>query len=177
MRLLILVIFFIGSNMMTLARAESGVLTINWAELNQQQAQISARRSPYPSLLTEGIGKTTLPVYLPASHAYDNNMSVVADKNFYTITFFLNGATLIISGDKSYQQSMTQDTQAQAIQQATQTQRFVRAEGMMTTDFNRYGANYSLLLECNKPDEDQRCLEDNFLKQRYQELILVGGHP
>jgi len=176
MRLFMLFILFLGSNL-SLARAESGVLAINWAELNQQQAQISARRSPYPSVLTTGISNTQLPVYLPASHAYDNNMSVVADKNFYTISLFLNGATLIISGDKSYQQSMPQDAQAQAIQQATRTQRFIRAEGMMTTDFNRYGANYSLVLECDKPDEDQRCLQDSFLKQRYQELILVGGHP
>lgn len=176
MQLFMLIIVFLGSNM-TLARAESGVLTINWVELNQQQTQISARRSPYSSLLTEGIRNTTLPVYLPASHAYDKNMSVVADKNFYTITLFLDSASLIISGDKSYQQSMVQDAQAQAIQQATQTQRFIRAEGMMTSDFNRYGANYSLMLECDKPDEDQRCLQSDFLMQRYQELILVGGHP
>ena len=176
MRLFTLFILFLGSNV-SLARADSGVLPINWAELNQQQAQISARRSPYPAALTTGVSKTTLPVYLPASHAYDNNMSIVADNTFYTITLFLNGATLVVSGDKSYQQSMGQDTQAQALQQATKTQRFTRAEGMMTTDFNRYGANYSLMLECDKPDEDQRCLQDDFLKQHYQELILVGGHP
>jgi hypothetical protein len=127
-------------------------------------------------VLTQGIREVTLPVYLPASLAYHQEISVVADKNFYTLTLTLKGATLIASGDRTYQQSVQDSSQLGGVMPSPAKVSFTRAEGMMTTDFSRLGANYSLELECDKPDQDGRCLQEGFLKGLYQELILVGGH-
>ncbi|MEE9304613.1 MAG: hypothetical protein V3U84_12625 [Thiotrichaceae bacterium] len=157
-------------------RAESGVLDINWSELNSLRAQTPARRAPYPEVLSKGVSNVTLPVYLPASHAYDKNMLVVADNNFYTITLFLKEATLIVSGDRTYQQSSEVSPQLEVAKPSSSAILFSRAEGMMTTSFNRFGANYSLELECDNPDQDSRCLQEHFLKGVYQALIMVGGH-
>ncbi len=175
MRLFFLAVLLYGA-VISLAEAESGVLDINWSELNSIHAKAAARRAPYPKVLSQGIRNVTLPVYLPASHAYDKNMSVVADKNFYTIMLFLKDARLRVSGDRTYQQSVTTNPQLETVKSAATVLRFMHSEGMMTTSFNKFGANYSLELECDKPDQDSRCLQESFLKELYQSLIVVGGH-
>ncbi len=175
MRLFFLSALLYGA-VISLAEAESGVLDINWSELNSIRAKASARRAPYPEVLSKGVSNVTLPVYLPTSHVYDKNMTVVADKNFYTITLYLKGARLIVTGDRTYQQSEAANPQLETVKAAASVLRFMRSEGMMTTSFNRFGANYSLELECDKPDQDSRCLQESFLKGLYQSLIVVGGH-
>lgn len=176
---LLLFIFICGftSFFPNVLSADSGTLKINWSELNKQRQKVSARRSPYPEILTKGIAQTTLPVYLPASYAYDPKMSVVADKFFYSITLPFEGAVLVVMGDRSFQQTIPQNSDTQTLLQASKKVQFVHAEGMMTTRFNRFGANYSLTLECINPSEDKRCLQASFLKDFYNELTIVGGHP
>ena len=83
---------------------------------------------------------------------------------------------MIASGDRTYQQSVQDSPQLEGVMPSSSAASFTRAEGMMTTDFSRLGANYSLELECDKPDQDSRCLQGSFLKGLYQELVLVGGH-
>ena len=91
MRIFIFAIVFYGVAVSS-AIAESGVLEINWSKLNGSKSLVSARRAPYPKVLTQGVREVTLPVYLPASLAYHKEISVVADKNFYTLTLKLKGA-------------------------------------------------------------------------------------
>ena len=172
-------IFFLGALfygiLLASVSAETGVLTIDWSKLNQNKAEVSARKTPYPQKLRKGIASVTLPVLLPASQAYNKNMIVVADKNFYTITLPLKGANIIVTGDRAYQQTL--DSASKLVPASLPAAQFTRAEGMMLTDFNRFGANYSLTLECDQPDQDSRCLQESFLKNLYQELVMVGGHP
>jgi len=177
MRILFLSIIMYGATLSHLM-ADSGLLDVNWSALKgvQGQGQLSARKVPYPAVLTQGVRVVTLPVYLPASLSYNENMFVVADEHFYSISVPLNAATLMVTGDRTYQQSAEGSPQLEGILLAQAMPSFTRAEGMMTIDFNRYGANYSLVLECDKPDDDSRCLQDGFLKNLYQELIVVGGH-
>ena len=167
MRLLLLTIFLFSN-----LSAESGILEIKWPKLNPKYQKPAV---PYPSVLSNGIENTKLPIYVPNSYAYDNNMIVVANENFYTISFMLDGATFMVSGDKTYQEKISKsDSKAAAIMKQTSIE-FVQAEGMMTTDFNRHGVNYSLLVECDKPKTDKRCTQKNFLKDIYKRLIMVGG--
>lgn len=159
------------------AYADSGILKVDWSAIQKKQSQISARKAPYPSVLTEGISTTRLPVYIPASLSYDTSMAVVANQNFYTISFVLEGATMLVSGDRTYQQTASAGGADVKLALPSSSIDFVRSEGMMTTEFNRHGVNYSLVVECKKPDQDQRCLQPNYLKNIYNELILVGGRP
>ena len=81
----------------------------------------------------------------------------------------------MISGDKSYQLEMHDiDVKSQKMLKRVK-QEFIRSEGMIVTDFSRYGVNYSMQLECDKFEEDKRCLNDKFLRKLYQELVIVGG--
>jgi hypothetical protein len=168
MRLLLLSIFLFSSLF-----AKSGILEVKWSEANTKYQKPSI---PYPTVLTKGIAHTQLPVYLPSTYLYDKNMAVVSNRNFYTISFILDGATLMIAGDKTYQESVSpNDPKFQALIDNASTIEFMQEEGMMNSDFNRHGVNYSLLVECDAPKTDKRCLEENFLRNIYTRLILVGG--
>jgi len=169
MRLLFITLFLISS-----LHSDGGILDIKWPKANEQHQKPS---TPYPNVLTKGIETTTLPVYIPSSYAYDKKMIVVADKNFYTISFLLKGATLMIEGDKTFQESIsTSNSEFKTIMKPS-TIEFNQEEGIMSTDFNRHGANYTLSVECDNPKKDERCKEESFLQNLYNRLIMVGGRP
>jgi len=152
--------------------AEGGLLSVEWTKSTPQQQKI---QRAYPDVLKKGIAEVTLPVYLPKSHIFNKKMSIVSDPNYYAITLFFKGATLLISGDRTYQQKVKSGaTQMKAMMKRT-AMKFIHAEGMMTTDFNRNGVNYSLMMECDFPDKDKRCKESSFLQNIYNDLIIVGG--
>lgn len=153
--------------------ADSGILNISWPSPNPKQEKPS---KAYPSLLTEGIKETKLPIYIPNNYVYDEKMIVVADENFYSINFLLKDATFMVSGDRTYQESVSaDDVEFKTIAENVSKVEFVHAEGMMTTDFNRHGINYSILVECDKPKTDKRCNDEAFIKELYNRLIMVGG--
>jgi hypothetical protein len=150
-----------------------GVLEVNWPKEATNQQKMKMRS--YSSTLQRGIAEVTLPVYMPSFYVYEKDISIVADKNFYTITIFLKGATLMISGDRTYQQKVVSGAKQLKAKMKKVSNRFIHAEGMMTTDFNRHGVNYSLTIECENPQKDKRCKEADFLKNIYNRLIIVGG--
>ena len=158
----------------SLLSADSGILDIKWPKPNAQHQKPT---TPYPQVLIEGIKDVNLPVYIPNSYAYDKNMIVVADKNFYTISFLFKGATIMITGDKTYQESVSNNPEFKAILKATPPVIFEQEEGIMTAEFNRHGVNYSMSIECDNPDKDDRCKETTLIKELYNRLIMVGGRP
>ena len=152
--------------------AEGGVLSVNWPEKNRVQQKIEQE---IPLVLRKKINEVTLPVLLPKSYLVNQKMSIVTEKNYYAITIFFKGANLMVSGDRSYQLEMKEiDKKSQKMLKRTK-QAFIHAEGMMVTDFNRYGVSYSMQLECDRFEEDKRCVNDAFLRKLYRELVMVGG--
>lgn len=168
MRLLLITIFLCSA-----LSAESGILDIKWPEPVTKHQKPSI---PYPNVLSKNISNTKLPVYLPSSYAYDEKMTVVADENFYTISFALNGAMVAITGDRTYQASVpATDSEFKLIMKASPPVEFIHAEGIMMAEFNRHGVNYSMTIECDKPKTDERCTQTNLIKELYTRLIVVGG--
>jgi hypothetical protein len=168
MRLLLPIILFLLSSL----HAESGILEIKWPQSNLQQQK---PLNPYPTVLTNGIKDTLLPIYIPSSYAYDTKMIVVADKNFYTISFFIDKATVMMAGDKTFQESISiSDSKFQKVIHPSPIE-FLDDEGIMSIDFNRHGVNYTLSIECDDYQTDKRCKEEVFLKNLYNRLIMVGG--
>jgi len=165
-------LLFIVSFLFSLLHADSGILDIKWPKTNAQQQKPS---TPYPQVLTEGIKNVRLPVYIPSLYAYDKNMVVISDENFYTISFSFKGANILISGDRTYQESISNNPKFKAIMKATPPVKFEQEEGIMTAEFNRHGVNYNIEIECEDPNNDKRCTEENLIRELYNRLILVGG--
>jgi hypothetical protein len=152
--------------------AEGGVLSVKWPEKNRVQQKIEQE---IPLALRKKINEVTLPVLLPKSYLRNQKMSIVAEKNYYAITIFFKGANLMVSGDRSYQLEMKEIDRKFQKMLKQRREAFIHAEGMMITDFSRYGVSYSMQLECDRFEEDKRCTNDEFLRKLYRELVMVGG--
>ena len=150
-----------------------GILDIKWPEPNQAQQKAVAS---YPKVLIEGIKEVRLPVYLSASYVHDKNMIVVSNKDFYSISFLLEGATLLFEGDRTYQEVVSvKNSEFQKIVQKLKPVEFSKSEEVMIAEFNRHGANYAISVECEKPETDKRCTEEAFIRGLYGNIIMVGG--
>ena len=150
-----------------------GILDIKWPKANASQQKPTI---PYPKVLIEGTKDVRLPVYLSSSYTYDKNMLIVSDQGFYSISFVLNGAMVLFEGDRTYQESVSsQNLEFSKIIQKTKAVEFSKSEEIMVAEFNRHGANYSISVECDNPKRDKRCTEENFVRNLYASLILVGG--
>ena len=152
-----------------------GILDIKWPKTNNAQQKAKAT---YPKVLVEGIKEVRLPVYLSSSYAYDKKMVVVADKDFYSISFLLKGATVLFEGDRTYQTSVSPTNPTfQKIVQKSNAVTFSLSEEVRLAEFNRHGANYAISVECDHPETDKRCTEEKFIRELYHQLIVVGGRP
>ena len=151
--------------------SDGGLLRVDWSKvsINQQKLKV------LPKILKSEIKDVTLPVYLPSYYIYEKNMSIVANPNFYAITIFLDKAILMVSGDRTYQRKIISKDKNLNFKIKSLTNKFIHAEGMVSIDFQRNGVNYSLSLECDKPNSDLRCKENLFLNKIYKRLILIGG--
>ena len=159
----------------SLLSAGGGVLPVNWSKINKSQQKPSA---PYSKVLREGIKDTHLPVYLSKQFAYDKNMVVVAEKNFYTISMELSGATLSFEGDRTFQESVSPNNpEFQKIVKRSLPVEYLASEGMMTAEYSKNGINYDINIECEEPKKDKRCTEKTFIKRLYNTLVMVGGRP
>ena len=170
MRLLLITLLLVSS-----LYSKSGILDIEWSKVTQKQQKPSI---PYPNVLTKGVKDTRLPVYIPRLFAYDKNMVVVADRYFYTISFILKDATIMISGDRTFQEDFSnQGSKFQKMMKASNGVEFSIEEEarIITANFNKQGANYELQIEC-QTKSDKRCIKEDFIKNLYKQLIVVGGN-
>ena len=156
--------------------AGGGILNVDWSSIASKGQQKTSK--PYPKVLKEGIKDVHLPVYLSRQFAYDKNMVIVADKNFYTISIDLDGAVVTFSGDRTYQESISpKNPEFQKIAKATPPVEYNSAEGIMSAMFNRHGVNYSINIECEDPKKDKRCQKRDLISSLYTSLVMVGGRP
>ncbi|HHD82421.1 MAG TPA: hypothetical protein ENK82_04905 [Campylobacterales bacterium] len=155
--------------------AGGGVLEIVWPKQSQTQQKSKAN---YPKVLKEGIKEVRLPVYLSSQYIYDKSMVVVANEDFYSISFTLEGASVLFEGDRTYQEAVTPDNpEFQKIAQKLKAVEYSKSEEMMIAQYSRHGANYTISVECDNPQRDERCTQEKFIRKLYQSLVLVGGRP
>lgn len=165
------------------ASAAPKVLVIDWSFMNANPSfkakgmtVLSTRNLPYPQGLVDKASVVHLPVYMPAAYVAEPALQMVGDGDFYTVTIPLSQATVFMTGDRAYQQDSTA-TVNNVLTPSVSSPNFVRAEGMVSVDFNRHGANYTLSIECVQPESDERCMQTHFLQQAYADLVMVGGQP
>jgi hypothetical protein len=151
---------------------KNGLLKVDLSSKEIQRYK-NSRSAPTP--LQKRVSVVAMPVYMPKEFIKNRDITIVADKNFYTISIPLKGALLMISGDRTYQQKVISGGEKLEKMMKLTDSKFMISEGIMGVDFQRHGVNYSLSVECDDPYEDSRCTKKSFLKKIYNDLILVGG--
>ncbi len=175
---------------------DTNVTTIDWAAAERDRqvqtrsaASASAARSqttvPAPrNASPQDLQEVRLPVLIPSlqaartSRAGDQGMLVFPNEDFYTASMTMDGLLVEVSGSRRINTRIADPLEARRLRAGQDAEGFrvTSIEGGQTVDFSRYGAAYSVTLECARPD-DLRCADPNFAIDMARRLVIAGGSP
>jgi len=153
--------------------ADGGVLKVDWSKVkinSKMQKSLKIAKQ-----IQKSVNGVTLPVLLPRYYLNRKGIQIVSSPNFYTATIPIDGAKLMVAGDRTYQREIKTEDKRLLKSIKSLSNKFNIDNGMVAIYFTRYGINYSLNLECNNPKGDKRCQSRDFLERVYRSLIIVGG--
>lgn len=173
-------------------------MAINWgqvAEDIQQQARTFQRPSSL-ALVNQtalpfvrpgnpeaaAISTTNLPVLIPGTAALglDGNARVLLfpRPDFYTLSISGPGLTIEVFGTR-LAHARAPDPLSTRRLNATDGDgyRVSATEYGRELSFNRYGAAYSITVECDRPEADPRCGNDAYVRNLADSLIIAAGTP
>ena len=170
-------------------------MAINWdqarADARRQSATTNqaaaatrlAPEMPRPSNREAGeVANTHIPVLVPnmgiLSASPPPTVLLFPRPDFYTLSITGDGLVIEIFGTRL----------AHAVAPDALTARQLRATGPdalrvsatefgQVADFNRYGAAYSVTLECDNPQSDPRCADDVLVRRLARSLVIAAGSP
>lgn len=170
-------------------RPQAGqVVPVNWgrAMTDAREQFRRLRGSPVPRLTNATLRDTTrtrLPVLLPTVRSLDMGPSppsamLFPHENFYTASMSGNGLLVEVFGTRLVHAPATGEMRGVRRLMAADPDSFLvsRGEGGWDINFTRYGAAYTVTLECDNPRDD-RCATDEQAREVARSLLIVGGSP
>ena len=130
-----------------------------------------------------GIVSTRLPVLLPTLSALGledaPQVMLFPNEDFYTASMQGNGLLVEVFGTRLI--NLTVAPGARSVRNLLASDndgfRVERTEYGRELSFNRYGAAYTITIECDEPQTDPRCSEAEFGRNLARSLLIVGGSP
>lgn len=170
-------------------------VAINW-----DQAQADTRRQgatnnqtltaarlapemPRPSNREAGeVSNTRLPVLVPnmgiLSGSPAPTVLLFPHEDFYTLSISGDGLVIEIFGTRLAHAVAPDALSARQLRATGPDELRVSAtEFGQVADFNRYGAAYTVTLECDNPQSDPRCADDQLVRRLARSLVIAAGSP
>ena len=173
--------------------------TANVTDIDWSAAAVDARRQSTPNLTNSAIltapqsvipsndqatriTQTRLPVLLPAQALLDMGANptvlLFPSENFYTASMTGNGLLVEVFGTRLIQAEAPDGRAAVRLNSVDSDGfRVQQTEYGREISFNRYGAAYSITLECDQPQTDMRCSDASYGRDLARSLLIVGGTP
>ena len=133
----------------------------------------------------ERIRPVHMPVLLPLTDEAvttraggEAGMMLVTRAYFYDASYHLDGMSVHVGGTRLINHRGSETAQAAGLQRdrGADGVRIVTNESGRTADFTRYGAAYTVTLECVSAG-DPRCADDTYLRALLGRLVVAGGNP
>jgi len=170
------------------------VMPINWVEARQDARTqtpfdtraVAARQVPrFPQPGNDGaaaVTETRLPVLIPASNALaleaDARTLLFPRENFYTLSITGTDIVIEVFGTRLAHAAAPDAMAGRRLRAADEEGYRVSATRYgQELSFNRYGAAYSVTVECTRPGEDARCRSDAYVRQLADSLLIAAGNP
>jgi hypothetical protein len=165
----------------------STALPIDW---------ISARRSagtydnadklvglrPFIAANRADIDSLRLPVLLFADAGLNGQLRIFAHGDFYSLSSIGGGVAVTLTGyGRAYPLPASADTQLPSggLRSRMPTDGLVieAGEAGLDVDFNRFGAAYSLSIQCDEPEGDKRCSDQTYVRGLVDRMgvVIPGG--
>jgi len=163
------------------------------AEFRQTQANgtlsaVRPQQTFIPQISERSLARLTpvrLPVLLPqlqgavtARAGGQPGLMLMTRDHFYDASFHQDGVSVHITGTRIIHHSVNTPDLAAAMRRGRGGDgvRVSRDEGGFTADFSRYGAAYTISVECASRT-DPRCADESFIRALTGRLVVAGGNP
>jgi len=140
---------------------------------------------PLSSRSQDNLRPVHLPVLLPqiggqvlTRDGGEPGVMLISRAHFYDASFSIDGLSVHVSGTARINHRQPDAALAQALQAQRDGQglEITRDEGGHTALFSRYGAAYTVSVECASRS-DARCRDDSALRDLVARLVVAGGVP
>lgn len=128
------------------------------------------------------VANTRLPVLLPSLQSLQMPAEPVSllfpREDFYTMSITGDGLVIEVFGTRLAHAEAPDALSARHLRNRdSDGLRITATEYGREVEFSRYGAAYSITIECGNPQSDPRCTSDNFARQVALSLLIVAGTP
>ena len=128
------------------------------------------------------VANTRLPVLVPnmasLSSSPEPTVLLFPQPDFYTLSIMGDGLVIEVFGTR-LAHAVAPDAITARQLRATDPDalRISATEYGQVADFNRYGAAYTVTLECDNPQSDPRCADDTLVRHLARSLVIAAGSP
>jgi hypothetical protein len=140
---------------------------IDW-EAVRAHPRLPAELSP---LVPERIAGLPLPVLLPPRDPWLTKAKFTSGPRWYAATVRLDGHHVYLSGNGVVKRVADQAPRPMP------DLRVVPAEGTMSATWQQFGVTYLVNVECEDPEGDPRCTEQQYVRGLVESLVVAGGAP
>lgn len=129
----------------------------------------------------EQLDAVSLPILLPDRDVVDfedATARLFGRQGFYTASIEGDGVVIEVFGSRQRVAGPSDPRIADRLAEARDADGFIitPGEGSWDVAFNRYGAAYSVTVECGDPGAS-RCADANYARELARSLLIAGGQP
>lgn len=160
-----------------------------YRRLSSQEITVAGGQMPFSPPLSRASQASLQPVHLPVllpqirarvltRDGGDTGITLITRAHFYDASFYASGLSVHVGGNARINHRL-QDPQFQArlaAEARADGVRISRDEGGFTASFTRYGAAYTLSVECDSRS-DVRCRNTEIVERLVDQLVVAGGNP
>ncbi len=148
---------------------------IDWDAMRADKTRDQAHAPSIPQALRDKIAAVPMPVFLPRDQAMAQSAFLTKGTGWHALDMEADGLHLSLHG---WSRAVHRpDLNHEIGDQALPNYRSAHSHKIWSISFTRYGASYTLDVECAKPGTDPRCATDKFALKVAHDLVLVGGAP
>lgn len=122
-----------------------------------------------------------MPILLPTLDNLHITAAVYPQSHFYTAFINQEGYTNEIVGTRIAREFASRGSMARAMVGALggddDNVIITRTEYGLDLSLSRFGVAYSVSILCEKPDEDEHCTDEDYVRKLVKSLAYVGGQP
>jgi hypothetical protein len=143
------------------------VQKIDWAAVRRHPRLAP----PLKGLVPARIGKLPLPVLLPPREQWLTDAQLTSGPRWYAASLRFDRHSLYVSGNGvAMRVSGLEPRSVPGL-------RVYKGEGTVSATWQRFGATYLVNVECEDPESDPRCRDEQYVRRLVQDLVVVGGEP
>ena len=171
------------------ARADRQRQLAAYRETLGQSATAARRPTPFAAPLSERslarLRPVHVPVLLPQTDAEvltrdggQPGVMLITRADFYDASMSLDGMSVHVGGNRRINHRRADPGMATVLNQGRGAGgvRISRDEAGYTADFTRYGASYTVSIECSSRT-DPRCADEAAVRALVDSLVVAGGNP